>query len=115
MASNYDLNRRHFGKTIKENKLGNETQQIMEFQLIKSVINDSDDDSDDDNDDDIDPIFKMMGLINYETNTISLPPPVKYKEYRKEDGSHFGVDDFTRSKLYSWRRYDSCGSKKVSM
>jgi len=111
MASNYDLNRRHFGKTVKEDKLVYETQQIVEFQLIKSVINDSDDDSDDN----IDPIFKMMGLINYETNTISLPPPVKYKEYRKDDGSHFGVDDFTRSELYSWRRYDSCGSKKVSM
>ena len=72
MASNYDLNRRHFGKTIKENKLVNETQQIMEFQLIKSVINDSDDDSDDDNDDDIDPIFKMMGLINYETSSCKI-------------------------------------------
>ena len=71
MASDYPLDKRHLGKTVKEQKLVSDTKEIMEFCIIKSIIDDSDDDSnaelddDDDDDDDTIHLFKLMALINH--------------------------------------------------
>ena len=65
MASDYPLDKRHLGKTVKEQKLVSDTKEIMEFCIIKSIIDDSDDDSnaeldDDDDDDDDDDTIHLL-------------------------------------------------------